>query len=218
MVLAIGGIIAILVVFFMFGPQLLINFSLLVRKSSGNNDTNINTVSYIAPPVLDPMSDATKSATITISGYADDNQTIKLYVNGKMVDTTDVKKNKSFKFTDVKLESGSNEIKAKAETDDDKESNYSSIATISYIDKPPSLDISFPQDGQTISKGDSPITVRGKTDPGVRVTVNDFWAISNGDGSFSYSLALHDGDNQIKFMATDDAGNQTTKQITIKTN
>ncbi len=202
-----------------FGVNALVNFSLFFKHNSPNDVKSAkDDIAYIAPPVLNPMNEATKSAQIIVSGYAGDKQDIKLYVNGKFIDKTTVNKDKQFTFQNVPLEKGNNEIKAKALTDKDKESDYSQILNINYIDKAPSLDINYPQDGQTISKGDSPITVKGKTDPGVKVTINDFWAISNDDGSFSYSLSLHDGDNDIKIIATDDAGNQTTKEIKIKTN
>src|SRR5262249_40352103 len=139
------------------------------------------------------------------------------YVNGKLVDKTDVGKDKQFAFQQVKLEKGSNQIKAKAVTTDDKESEYSSVTSISYSNEPPKLDINSPQDGQDVAKGDGPLRVSGKTDSGVKVTVNDFWAIVQDDGTFSYMLALHDGDNTIKIVATDDADNQTTKELKIKT-
>jgi bacillopeptidase F len=209
---------AILVILLMvFGMDLLVNFSLLVKKSTGA-DIKKDELSYVAPPVLNPTLDATKSATIILSGYAQDKQTVKLYVNGKFVDKKAVQKDKQFVFPSVELEKGSNEIKAKATTDDNKESNYSTPINVTYIDSPPALEVSFPQDGQTISKGDGPIKITGKSDVGIRITVNDFWAITEDDGSFSYSLSLHDGDNIIKIVALDAAGNQTTKEIKVIAN
>ncbi|HEX8932029.1 MAG TPA: hypothetical protein VF810_02650 [Patescibacteria group bacterium] len=216
--LATGGIIIIIILMATFGINFLINFSLWVKHPSQNVISNKDSVIYIAPPVLNSLSEATKSAQITVSGYAGDKQTIKLYVNGKFVDQAMVNKDKQFSFDNVALAKGNNELKAKAINNDKKESDYSTIVNITYVDKPPALDISYPQDGQTISKGDSPIKVTGKTDPGIKVTVNDFWAITNDDGNFSYSLPLNDGDNTIKIVATDNAGNQTTKELKVKTN
>lgn len=216
MLLAIMGIIVILALIISFGPQLLINFSLLVKKSSDANDIQKEELTYIAPPVLNTLPDATKESTIDVSGYAGEKQTIKLYVNGKTAGTKEVNKDKQFTFSKVKLEKGKNEIKAKAVTENDKESEYSSIATIAYIDQPPTIEVSFPQDGQTISKDNRAITIRGKSNEGVKVTVNDFWAITKDDGSFSYSLSLQDGDNTIHIKATDAAGNETTKEVKVK--
>lgn len=201
-----------------FGMDFLINFSLLVRRSANDASNTKADLAYIAPPVINPLSEATKSATIDISGYAGDKQTVQLYLNGKMKDKTDVNKDNQFIFSNVTLEKGTNEIKFKAVTENKKESDYSPITKITYIDKPPSLDITSPQDGQGVSKDTSPWKVTGKTEANAQVTVNGFWAISKGDGSFYYMLTLQDGDNDIKVVATDDAGNQTTKEIHIHTN
>lgn len=206
-----GGIIAV------FGTQLLINYSLLLGNSQENKVvTDVNSPSYIAPPVLDPIENATKSATVTITGYtANANQTVNFYVNGKAAGSTKTKHNKSFSKK-ITLKSGENEIKAKTITPSKKQSDYSNTIKISYATKAPELEITSPQDGQTFKKDASPIRISGKSDDGVRVTVNDFWAISEDDGTFSYSYILKDGENKLKIVATDEADNKTEKEITIK--
>ena len=60
------------------------------------------------------------------------------------------------------------------------------------------------------------ISVSGATDPGDSVSVNDRLAIVDKDGNFSYSLDLNSGDNKIKVVSSDPAGNQTTKELTVK--
>lgn len=210
------GIILIIVALFLFGPQMLIDFSLLISKrNNGSVQKTTKDVAYVAPPILNPQPSATNSATIIITGSVTTGKKVKLFVNGQS-DTTDVKNDGSFSFQSVKLDKGKNEIKAKAVTDSGKESEYSSSITISYLDKAPSLEITSPHDGDTIDH--SPITVTGKTGANVHVTINDFWAISKDDGTFSYRLNLQDGDNHIKIVATDDAGNTAEKEITVKRN
>ena len=218
-VLAVAGIVLVLILVARFGMDFLINFSLLVRRSGANDSSNAKQdLAYIAPPVIDPLSEATKSATINVTGYAGDKQSVKLYVNDKEVDKTTVNDNKQFTFSNISLKKGINEIKLKAVTENNKESEYSPITKVIYMDNPPHLDISSPQDGQGVSKDSSPVKVTGKTDPNVQVTINGFWAIAKDDGSFYYMLTLQDGDNDIKAVATDDAGNQTTKELHIHTN
>ena len=83
----------------------------------------------------------------------------------------------------------------------------------------PTLDISTPSDGQrfdknSIGSGNS-ISVSGKTDQGVSVTVNGFWAVVDDSNNFSYTLPLQNGDNQIKIIAIDQAGNKTEKDIKV---
>ena len=55
----------------------------------------------------------------------------------------------------------------------------------------------------------------GKTDSGVRITVNGFWAVIDENNNFSYSLPLQDGDNAIKVVAQDQAGNKAEKEIKV---
>lgn len=214
--LAIGGIIALIVLMATFGMDILVNLSLLVKKPLGT-EIKKDDLAYIAPPVINPMSEATNSAKIIVSGYAGEKQTVNLYVNGKLADKTTVKKNKQFVFSDIEVEKGSNEIKVRAVAENKKESDYSSITKITYIDKPPTLDITSPQDGQTVTKNNGQIQISGKTDPGVKITVNDFWAIVQDDGTFTYMLSINDGETVIKIEATDDANNKTSKEIKVKT-
>lgn len=216
--LALCGIIVIVALLFTFGTQLLINFSLLIEKLKGTSDTTTTSedVSFVSPPTLNPMESYTKNAKITVSGYSLPKQMVKLYVNDELVEKTEVKEDKSFEFKDVSIKPGENDIKAKAVTENDKESNYSTSLKITYIDKPPTLEINSPSDGQTLSKDQGPYKVTGKTDPGNKVTVNDFWAIVDDEGKFTYTLPLQGGDNTIKIQVTDEADNKVEKEIKVK--
>lgn len=216
-IIILAGVVSLMVLIFFYGIPLVINLSILADKLRGNNDVDmpVNSASYIAPPVLDTLRDATNSAEIIISGSALPNQVIKLYINGKYIEKTTVHDNRNFIFQNIKLEPGDNQIKAKA-TVPDKESDYSKNMMIVYRNKEPNLDITSPQDNQSISNGDRQVKVTGKTDPSVRVTVNDYWAIVESDGNFSYLLHLQKGDNTIKVAAVDDAGSKTEKVIKVK--
>lgn len=211
------GIVSIITALFAFGTDLLINFSVLAGKLRGSNDSvkSSQEKDYVPPPTIDTLPSATNSATTKVTGYTTSpNYTIKLYVNGEFFDKKSVKDDKTFSFNNVKLETGENQIKAKAITDEDVESEYSNEATIIYVDKMPELAIDSPQDGGSTSN--ERISVTGSTDPGNKVTVNDFWAIVNGEGRFNYNnLKLQHGENIIKVVATDAAGNQTIREVKI---
>jgi len=216
-IVILAGIICLIVLFFFYGVPMLINLSLLVEKLRGDGDIEVssNTSSYIAPPVLDLLKDATNSAKTNISGYALPNQVIRLYVNGKYIDKTTVNNNNNFVFRNIILKEGDNNIKAKA-IYSDKESDYSQNIQIIYQNKNPDLEISSPRDNQIISNGDAQVKVEGKTDPSVRITVNDYWAITESDGNFSYLLHLQKGENKIKVIAIDNAGNKSEKEIKVR--
>lgn len=214
-ILAVVGIIGILVLVFLFGVPLLINLSLLFEKSGGTSSQSTNTNAYIATPVINPMPTATNSAQIQISGSAEKDMIVMLYVNDIKEKEADVDEDGNFTFDNVKIDEGENTIKTKAKDNKKNVSIYSPEIKISYLNKPPTLSVDEPTDGKSFGKDDSPIQVKGKTDPKVKITVNDFWAIVDGSGNFSYTLPLQGGENRIKVVATDEAGNKTEKEIKV---
>jgi hypothetical protein len=213
------GFIILVVLFVIFGEKLLVGFSLMTEKMDPNDNTNTaiqQSNSYIAPPTLNPVAIATNSAQIAVSGFAQKNQTVNLYLNSQMIDTTSTDSNGKFNFSSVPLHQGQNTITAKAADSSNKESGSSNTLTISYSKSAPSLSITQPQDGQTFTKNDSPtLEIQGKTDQSDQVTVNGAWAIVDDQGNYNYLYTLQNGDNDIKVVSTDQAENQTTKEIHI---
>jgi hypothetical protein len=212
--LSLVGIIIVLFILYKFGIEALINFSLFV---SGNKDTQINItqnkINYIAPPVLNSMLSATNSAEIIITGKGEKGKTIVLYINRKEKDSTDVSDNGDFEFEE-NLSKGENLIQVKTKYKD-KESDFSNFYTITFQNSPPKLDVSSPSEGDSFHKEDKSVNVRGQTDGGVTVTVNGFYAVIDEGNNFSYTLPLHDGDNQIQIVAVDNAGNKSEKSLKV---
>ncbi len=87
---------------------------------------------------------------------------------------------------------------------------------------PPKLSIGSPADGSTQS-GSSAV-ISGKTDPGATVTVRNKQApggelsskVVGPDGLFAITVGLVAGSNSIAITATDQAGNVSTAQLTVK--
>lgn len=210
------GIFVVLFLLFKFGLPLLVNFTLLISGLKNSQDTaSEKSVSFVSPPVLNPLPRATNSATITISGSALQKQTVMLYLDGGLVGKMKVDKDTNFIFEDIKLTKGTNIITAKALDEKGKESKNLAPFTILLKTDPPQLSIDSPSDGQSFSKDDKTAQIRGKTDPGTKVTANDFWAIVDENGNFSYQLPLRDGENIIKVVAVDEAGNKTEAERKI---
>ncbi len=213
--LTISGIIVILVLLVIFGIPFLINLSLVFEKTKDTNATQgTKSETYIQPPVLNEMFSATNSAAINVDGTADEGDSLILYVNDEKKEEIDRPNNKKFTFPDVHLDKGKNTIKVKALSDKNK-SNFSNELAVSFIIDPPSLSIDEPPDGKTYSKDFNTANIKGKTDSKVKVTVNGFWAIVDSEGRYQYSLPLQNGENQIKIVATDEAGNKTEKEIKV---
>ena len=207
----ITGIFIIIFLIAKFAIPLISSSTLFVinaKNPISSSNTNATFTSFVAPPVLDSMPNATNSAYIKITGTGQEKQTIKLYINDELVDKKDVEKNNRFSFSNIKINEGENTIKVKA-VKNGKESSFSSEATVAFQKNPPKLTIDSPSDNQSFSKDDRFANVSGQTDPSAKVTVNDLWAIVDSDGKFSYKLPLQNGENKIKVVATDDAGNKT---------
>lgn len=132
-----------------------------------------------------------------------------LYLDGGLAGKMKVDKDANFFFEDITLSKGTNTITAKALDENGKESENSNPITVLLKTDSPQLSIDSPTEGQSFSKDDKTAQVLGKTDPGAKVTVNDLWAIVDENGNFSYSLPLRDGENVIKIVAVDEAGNKT---------
>ncbi|OGH38271.1 MAG: hypothetical protein A3B44_01315 [Candidatus Levybacteria bacterium RIFCSPLOWO2_01_FULL_38_21] len=212
--LSVLGIIIVLILLVKFGIPLLVNFSLFLsgqKKSDGSLKSAQST--YISPPVLNPIPSATNSAEVLVSGIASKNEIINLYINDSLSEKKETEDNGNFSFK-ISLKTGDNKIKAKA-TKTDKESDFSNELVATYINSPPSLSVDSPTDGQKFEKDQNTLKVLGKTDSGVRITVNGFWAVIDENNNFSYSLPLQDGDNAIKVVAQDQAGNKAEKEIKV---
>jgi len=217
LLLSILGIILVLLLMFKFGIPLLINISLFLSgtKSTQEQSQNYNP-SFIAPPILNPFPQATSSANVIIMGIASKDQTISLYINDSLVDSIKTKDNGTFSFKQT-ISTRENTIKAKAIVGN-KESEFSNSITTSFKSDPPSLKISSPSDGQSFSKDQNIVDVKGTTDSDVKITVNGFWAITDDSGNFSYKLPLQNGENKIKIVATDTAGNKKELEIKVTYN
>ena len=82
--------------------------------------------------------------------------------------------------------------------------------TIVYDIEPPEIEITSPQNEQSFSgTANKQINIEGKTDAGVKVTINERIAIVNSDGNFRLSTTLADGDNEFTVLAEDEAGNSS---------
>jgi hypothetical protein len=216
-ILSILGIAIILFLFFRFGIDALVNFSLFVSGSkSQSTSQSSNQINYVATPILNPLPSATNSAQIVISGTSLKNYNITLYLNNT-TDQTQADNNGNFNFVEQLL-SGDNQIKVQAEYNNNK-SDFSNSVTVSYSNSQPTLDINSPTDGQKFDKNSigngNTVIISGKTDPGDSVTVNGFWAVIDDNNNFSYTLPVQSGDTQIKVIATDQAGNRTEKDLKI---
>lgn len=217
LVLAILGILAILALVGVFGLKLLIGFSLFVEKSKGVAPTPAaQNHGVVLPPVLDPPPEATNTATIPLTGKGQPDLTLQIFINNELFTTIPVPSTGIFSVPDVPLDSGANTISAKLTDTKGNTSDPSNVVSVSYVNKPPKLIISSPDDNATITGDPASVTVSGMTDDNVSVTINGHTIVVASDDSFSYTYPLNEGDNTLTIVASDGAGNQitVTKKVT----
>jgi hypothetical protein len=207
-------ILLILLIIFMLtvGIKLLINLSLFIaNRNTDTTPTTQDSNTYLAPPTINDLPDATSSAMIKFSGNATSGNILTLYVNKSKIKEVQITDN-AF-HTDATLDKGENEIYLTLEDKKTKQKKDSSIYTITYIADKPKLEITSPHDGDKTNKNE--IIVAGETGKDIDISVNGSPAVVNADGKFSYILRLNQGDNKITVKARDAALNEETKELTV---
>lgn len=167
--------------------------------------------SPLAPPVFSIPFEATNTAQIRIGGYGTPNSKVKIYVDDQN-QTVEVSSDGSFTAENISLKLGTNNIYGKTIDEAGKESFPSKTIKLQYSYDKPNLAVTQPEDNKTIQGGDKKITISGKTDPNVKIFINNSQVIVSGDGSFSSEQPLNDGDNIFNIKAIDSASNTTDMQ------
>jgi bacillopeptidase F len=211
------GIIAILAFLWLFGVRILVGFSLLVdRIRGGGTPEEMISESIILPPILDPLPEATPSSSLDIRGTGQPGATVILYVNDGEADKTIVTIEGTFTIDDVALLEGTNTVSAKQRDEKDHLSELSNILTVLVKRTPPALELTSPTDNSTVTGDSNIVKVTGKTEEGATLSINGRYAVVRSDGSFNYDYPLNTGDNTLKIVARDNAGNETTIERHVK--
>ncbi|MCL4383881.1 Ig-like domain-containing protein [Patescibacteria group bacterium] len=211
------GLVTILFLVFLvvLGIPALVRLAVFLGDMKNKNQQTVTDVTLppLAPRLFVPF-DATNSATISVNGTAEAKTSVELMKNDSFLDKTDVTDSGDFNFDNVTLDKGENKFTAVAVSPKGVRSEVSKDLVITYNDQPPSLTMTAPnQDSVTVDTADYDIT--GKSDPGVSVTVNGRVAMVENDGSFKLKVQLNQGKNDFEIIATDNAGNQTKKTVSV---
>jgi len=216
LVLSLMGILAVVVFLGLFGLKILVNFSLLVDRIRGTSPVVPQAQQLILAPVLDPLPQATNSATVSVTGSGQSGLTLVVYLNEREVKKLTIGEDGTFRIPSLTAAEGANSVSAKLIDDKGNMSDLSNVVSIQVRKTPPPLDIASPEDNATINGDSNTVGVNGKTLEDVSVTINDRYVVVRSDGSFSYNYPLNEGDNTIRILATDLAGNQTLIERRVK--
>lgn len=173
------------------------------------NTTPATEDTAIAPPVLYIPFEATSSAKLQISGYATPDSEVEIYVDDELKDTAKTNPEGRFSTSQIELTPGTNNISGRTVLENNKKSLPSKNIKLIFSDEKPKLEVTEPGDGTNIKGGDKKVRVSGKTDPENSISVNGATVIVNGDGNFSTTADLNDGDTIILIQAVNQVGNIT---------
>jgi len=165
----------------------------------------------IAPqvPIFSAPPAATSSANIKVTGFGEPESELILVLNGRKNDSITINEDGSFEIG-LLLDEGENTIAAysvdKAENESTTTRDYITILDT----EAPNLEILEPADGSSFeSRINQSITLKGKTDVGVKVYINNRVVFPNDEGEFEHSILLAEGENKIEVHVEDKAKNAT---------
>ncbi|MFZ5366416.1 MAG: Ig-like domain-containing protein [Patescibacteria group bacterium] len=169
-----------------------------------------------APPKINPLPEATNIGVMSLSGFAEAGSTVEVFLNNSSYQKVITSEDGTFLADNLNLTEGQNEIYATAQDNAGNKSQPSAKMIIVFDKTPPELTIDKPQDkAHFIGEKQRKIQISGKTDPGTILTINEHLEVLDKDGNFSLSFTLSEGENVLKFIATDQAGNKTEKEIKV---
>src|SRR3989344_1813608 len=206
---AIAGIIGVLLFLLLFGVRILIGFSVFVDWIRGAPPQQQQQSALLLPPILDPAPEATFSAHIKITGSAQADTTLIVYLNEKEFKKMTVPAEGTFELEDVALQKGENVMSAKITDGKENMSQLSNVLHIIQKSEGPLMEVTSPDDRKEVVGDDSRLTIEGKTEEESSVTVNGRFVVVNSDGAFHYTINLSEGETILKIVATDVAGNQS---------
>jgi hypothetical protein len=201
---------------FKFGLPSLIKMAGFIGdlKSSGETIEKQDSLGP-AQPILAALPEATSSGQITLSGYTEAGVKVTLLRDGIALADTISDTGGDFEFKNIGLKEGENNFYTVAEDNEANESDASRTYTVIFDNAKPELKVDEPEAGKRFFDADSPITVNGKTEAGSQLTLNGKFISVDGDGNFSSRWPLAEGDNQLDFLARDQAGNETKLNVVV---
>lgn len=191
---------------------------LFVKILAGNGATVDKTENDIIPPqtpTLSALAEATTSSLLKVEGYTEGEVGVELLVNDVLANTNK-SLNDGFFTLEGQIKSGSNRVQVRA-IDGSGNASMSEIKLVSLDNEPLVLTVASPKDGaEYFGKNSQQLEIVGKTNKqGAQVVANNSFVDVNRDGTFVHKLMLNGGENIIKLIASDKAGNTDEQEIKV---
>ena len=207
--------VGIIITLIFWGIPLLVNLADFLGKiqDSGKTVVSGDTLPPV-PPQFSAPPEATNSAIVNLGGSSEPKSKVEIYLNGQLLAVTDADDKGEFQIEKVSLRPGENLVSALAIDEAGNKSDSSEEILIDFDNEPPLLEISQPQDGETVYE--QKIEIKGMTEIGeIRLAINGYVVLVEKEGQFSHPLELTEGSNQIEIVVQDPAGNRTEKTLNV---
>lgn len=208
------GIAILLLFIFIIVPNLIRLFFAIIDKDSPFVEADI--VPPQVPVLASTPVEATFSATLNLTGFAEADSTVVFLLNSTK--SGEVKADGEGNFThELALSDGLNELSIFGLDAAGNESLKTRTYLIERDSEPPFLELEEPKDGAVIElKKNRTLTIKGKTEPGARLLVNDRLVLADSEGNFSTNYYLAEGKNELKFIITDKATNRSERTVEVE--
>lgn len=197
-----------------FGLPFLIKFSVFLGDMKKTNDgLESKTLAPLAPRLIIPF-EATNSATIKVSGFAEAKVEVELFKNEISIGKTMVTENGDFTFEKISLDDGENNFSAIASSEETGAGDGSIPISVVYDKQSPALKLTNPSETSlTVDYADFDII--GESEKDVSISVNGRLAVVDENGNFKLKIQLNMGKNDVEVIAHDSAGNETKTTVAI---
>ena len=170
------------------------------------------------PPIISDIPEATYSAQVRITGFAQPGIEVILYMNGARLAQKLTSDSGTFEFVGVPIAEGENVVYAYSQASNELLSEKSKEYIIVLDTTKPNVTLQSPSDGK-IFRGQSERIVNFEgvvNEYGSRVFIGERMAILTPEGKFSLPYQLVEGDQEIQIRVVDKAGNEEISAIKLR--
>lgn len=210
-----AGIVVLLILF------LTVFFPLMVHYTGLENSKKYNPeIAQIKPqtPMFNAPASATNSAELVLNGFTSNDTQVQFIIDGAATEENllTVSSNGEFIFT-YRFDEGEHTLSAYTIDENGLQSDTTKEYQILIDQTVPTLIIDdLKNDQEIVGKDKKTLTIRGITEPQAQVMINSQRTKADADGNFTLDYTLQNGDNRLKILAYDRAGNQVEEELTIK--
>ncbi|OGM13281.1 hypothetical protein A3D84_00925 [Candidatus Woesebacteria bacterium RIFCSPHIGHO2_02_FULL_42_20] len=205
-----------LVIFFaVFGLPIVARFAqILIGINKSGSAVVSDDTTPPPPPKITDLPEYLNQEEVEVSGVTEPGATVKIYFNGT---TKELLASSSGNFsTNFSLSEGENIVYAVSTDNRGNVSEQSNTSIVTLDKEAPELEISEPQEGTNFyGNRQRQVIIKGQTENGARVTINDRIVVVENTGIFTYYTSLGEGNNTFAIKSADRAGNEREKTLNL---